>query len=291
MLIHFATAPDVPVLTDDDRIAAAVLAARGIRVETVVWSAPAGIGRADAVVIRSCWDYHLREPAFRGWIARLEQEGVPVINPPGLVRWNLHKSYIGELEDRGVAAVPTVFVDARDARSLGEIIAAEGWEDVVVKPAVSLNAYETWRIAGHESHEHQDRFMQLRSRGDVLVQRYAPEVTTGGEWSLMFFGHQFSHAVRKLPKAGDFRVQTMHGGSVAPDVPPQRLIDDAERVLKALPEAPVYCRVDGVVVDNALIVMEVECIDPVLFFALHAPAASAFADRIIQHLENGGRQS
>lgn len=283
MLIHFVTAPGIPI-TDDDRLAAAALEQRGIRVEPMNWSGPYPTTGGDAVVIRSCWDYHLREAAFRAWLARLEHEGVAVINPPALVRWNLHKAYIAELSSRGVAAVPTAFVGVGATHSLHEILHAQGWLEAVVKPAVSLSAHETWRLAAHEARAHEDRFVRMRRGGDVLVQRFLPEVTAGGEWSLMFFGVQFSHAVRKLPKAGDFRVQTEHGGSVMPDVPPQRVIDSAAGVLHALPQAPVYCRVDGVVVDDEFLVMEVECIDPVLFFALHAPAAALFADAVLTKL-------
>lgn len=283
MLIQFATAPGI-ALTEDDRIAAEALAACGVEVDTVIWSTRHATAGVDAVVIRSCWDYHLREAAFRTWLERLEAAGVRVINPPALVRWNLHKAYIGELSSRGVAAVPTAFVDVRTTPSLHDILAAQGWTEAVVKPAVSLSAYETWRLAAHDAHQHEDRFVRLRARGDVLVQRFLPEVMAAGEWSLMFFGATFSHAVRKLPKAGDFRVQTEHGGSVLIDTPPQSVVDAAARALHALPQLPVYCRVDGVVVDGTLLIMEVECIDPVLFFALHPPAAGLFAGAVMTHL-------
>lgn len=305
MLIHFATSPGIPALTRDDRIAADVLQFRGVRVEPLIWSgardepgwgtvapgsgartnvSPARPTRADAVVIRSCWDYHLHEAAFRAWIAGLESDGVQLINPAALVRWNLHKSYIAELPDHDVAVVPTVFIRTGDGRGLREILEAAGWREAVVKPAVSLSAWETWRVARREADAHEDRFVQLRTRADVLVQEFLPEVTRAGEWSLMFFGPRFSHAVRKLPKPGDFRVQTEHGGSVTLETPPQQVIEAAERVLKVLPEPPVYCRIDGIESGDNFVVMEVECIDPVLFFALHAPAAQYFADEIVNRL-------
>ncbi|HEX2167435.1 MAG TPA: hypothetical protein VHG09_09425 [Longimicrobiales bacterium] len=289
MLIHFATAADLPALTPDDLIAADALRSRGARVEPLIWSSPPAAERADAVVIRSCWDYHLREAAFRAWIAGLQSSNVVVINPPSLVQWNLHKSYIAELQAAGIGTVPTVFAGRGDTRTLSEIISSARWEEAVVKPAVSLSAYETWRVNSRDAAAHEERFMQLRSGGDVLVQEFQPQVMRSGEWSLMYFGRAFSHAVRKLPKNGDFRVQTEHGGSVETDVPDQRLIDDAARVLGALPERPVYCRVDGIVVDDAFLVMEVECIDPVLFFELDRPAADRFADEILNHAADGGR--
>lgn len=124
----------------------------------------------------------------------------------------------------------------------------------------------------------------LRRAGDALVQKFIPEVTTDGEWSLVFLGTQFSHAIRKRAKAGDFRVQIEHGGSAVATAPPDLMITAAERVLAALPVAPVYCRVDGVLTPDAFVVMEVECIDPVLFFELHPPAAALFADAVLEYL-------
>ncbi|MGH7446582.1 MAG: ATP-grasp domain-containing protein, partial [Longimicrobiales bacterium] len=238
----------------------------------------------DAVVIRSCWDYHLREREFSRWIGQLEQTGTTVINPPELVRWNRHKNYIGRLADQGIPVVPTVWIRRGDARSLRDVLGAAGWKETVVKPAISASAYETWRVADGEAEAHEERFARLRAEGDVLVQQYLPEVTRDGEWSLMFFGLEYSHAVRKLPKSGDFRVQTEHGGSVASDVAPPRLIDDARLVLQALPVTPVYCRVDGVIVDDMFMLMEVECIDPVLFFTLHQQAAGRFADEVMRRI-------
>ena len=284
MLILFATAPGIPALTQDDQIAADALQSRGFHVAPLVWSAAPDHMSPDAVVIRSCWDYHLHEDAFRAWIDRLESDGTRVINSPALVRWNLHKSYIAELQRQGVAVVPTVFVRNGDTRRLREIIDACGWREAVVKPAVSLSAWETWRVPLRDADAFEDRFVHLRTQGDVLVQEFLPAVSSAGEWSLMFFGQRFTHAVRKLPKNGDFRVQTEHGGSVALETPPQRLIDAAERVLHALPETPVYCRIDGVESGGAFTVMEVEAIDPVLFFALHPPAATHFAGEIVNQV-------
>ena len=284
MLILFATAPGIPALTQDDQIAADALQSRGLQVAPLVWSAASDDVSPDAVVIRSCWDYHLHEAAFRAWIDRLESDGTRVINSPALVRWNLHKSYIAELQRQGVAVVPTVFVRNGDTRRLREIIDACGWREAVVKPAVSLSAWETWRVPLRDADAFEDRFVHLRTQGDVLVQEFLPAVSSAGEWSLMFFGQRFTHAVRKLPKTGDFRVQTEHGGSVALETPPRRLIDAAERVLHALPERPVYCRIDGVESGGAFTVMEVEAIDPVLFFALHPPAATHFAGEIVNQV-------
>lgn len=288
MHVQFATSADLPHLTEDDLLAARALEARGASVEPVVWTEPRHPEVVpDAVVIRSCWDYHLRPAGFRAWLDDLERAGTTIMNSPALVRWNLHKSYLPLLSEAGVPTVPTVLSATGDQRTLADILDAAGWTEAVVKPAVSLSAYQTWQLPRPDAAAQQERFARLRSTGDVLVQKYVREVTSSGEWSLIFFGTEFSHAVRKHPKPGDFRVQTEHGGSVAAETPPGQLIDDAARAIAALPELPVYSRVDGVVTDDTFAIMEVECIDPVLFFELHPAAAAAFAEAVWRRLGMG----
>ena len=284
--VLFATSRDHPELTADDRLAAAALNGLGVEVAPAVWAdtPPETLNGADAVVIRSCWDYHLYPEAFEDWVTACERSGAVVINAPALLRWNLHKRYLRELESQGVEIVPIVWVEGRDARPLGEVLRGAGWSEAVVKPAVSLSAYETWRTSPIAAAAHQARFEALRRSGDVLVQRYAPEIATRGEWSLVFFGGVYSHAVRKVPKPGDFRVQMDHGGIVRREVAPRALVQAAERVLEVLPEAPVYARVDGIALGDQLLLMELECIDPVLYFGLEPLAAERFARGVVERL-------
>jgi hypothetical protein len=291
LIIQFATAANLPALTPDDHLAGEALAALGVQVEPVVWSEhdPGSAGRVDAVVIRSCWDYHLREREFNAWLGRLERQDLVVINELTLIRWNMHKKYIDALRRSGVPVVPTVWVNRGDARSLRDVLDVTGWGEAVVKPAISASAYETWHVRSRDVASGEERFMRMRSTGDVLVQKFLVEITTDGEWSLVFFGSEFSHAVRKRPRPGDFRVQVEHGGCDVSEVPPPTLIDDAARAVHCLPGSPVYTRVDGVVVDGVFMLMEVECIDPFLYFQMHAPAAARFAAEVMRRVGDGVR--
>lgn len=283
-LILFATSAEHPELTADDRLAAAALRGRGFGVAPAVWTGtPAEtVDPGTVVVIRSCWDYHLLTAEFEGWIDALEGRGTRVVNAPGLLRWNLHKRYLRDLRNRGVHVVPTRWIGQRDGWTLAEVLEEAGWAEAVVKPAVSLSAYETWRTSPAQAPGHQARFAALVRAGDVLVQRFMSEVLTSGEWSLVFFSGAFSHAVRKLPARGDFRVQVDHGGTASPAVPPDPLVASAAGVVRALPYPTAYVRVDGVQSDGAFVVMEVECIDPVLHLAARPGAADRFAEAILR---------
>lgn len=278
-MILFATSAEYADLTEDDHLLAGALEARGVAVEPLVWNEvdAASVDAAALVLIRSCWDYHLHPERFIGWIEALHARGITVVNPPALVRWNMHKRYLLDLAARGVAIIPTVRVTPEDARPLAAILADAGWDEAVIKPAVSLNAWETWRERREDAGRDEARFAALRARGDVLVQPFMPQVAEEGEWSLVFFGTEYSHAVLKRPAPGDFRVQVEHGGSIAAVEPPPAVLAAAQATVRAAAPAPQYTRVDGVRVGDGFQLMELECIDPVLSFGLAPGSADRFA--------------
>ncbi len=278
--IAFATWRDLPRLSSDDRLAAAALEGRGVTVVPAVWDDPAVDWPGfDTVVVRSTWDYHHRPDAFLGWIAALERGGVQLWNPPPLLRWNLDKRYLAELGRRGVAVVPTVTVPKGGEPSLADVLGDAGWDLAVVKPAVSASAHETWRTSREQAGADASRFARLVHAGDVLVQPYLSAVEAG-EWSLCFLGGRYSHAVLKRPRAGDFRVQYELGGAVVVAPPPAALVAQAEAIVALLEEPWLYARVDACLVDGSLVLMELELIEPTLFFHADRDAPARFADAL-----------
>src|SRR5262249_54519652 len=123
MRVAFATYAKLPELDESDRVALDAVRALGIDARPAVWNDDRGGGALDAVVIRSCWDYFDRPAQFLEWLARLEAKGgVTIVNPPGLLRWNMHKRYLAELARRGVPTVPTVWIDRGSDASVGDIV-------------------------------------------------------------------------------------------------------------------------------------------------------------------------
>jgi glutathione synthase/RimK-type ligase-like ATP-grasp enzyme len=279
-LIAFVTWSGLPALSADDQLAAAELETRGATVARTVWDDPAvDWAGFDAVVVRSTWDYHHRPAQFLEWIALLESAGVRVWNPPSLLRWNLDKRYLAELSRRGVAVVPTVTVPRGSDATLADVLVEAGWSQVVVKPAVSASAHETWRTSHQSAGGDASRFARLVRTGDVLVQPYLSAVEAG-EWSLCFIGGRFSHAVLKRPRAGEFRVQYELGGEVLALPPPAALIEQAEAIVDLLREPWLYARVDACDIDGALVLMELELIEPTLFFHADPAAPERFAEAL-----------
>jgi glutathione synthase/RimK-type ligase-like ATP-grasp enzyme len=264
-VIGLVTYAKQPVLTDDDRPLIGALAEIDIDAEPVQWDDASVDWRAyQALVLRSTWDYHLRVPEFEAWLSMLDRERVPLWNPTSVVRWNMHKGYLRELQQAGLLVPATRWLTKGTRIGLQPLLRDAGWNDAIVKPAISASATKTSHVqAGSE--DDAGLFAQLLEETDLLVQQVVPEVAREGEWSLMLIGGTFSHATLKKPRAGDFRVQQEHGGSADPATAPSVVIAAGERIAAHIPGRWLYARVDGVVTGRGFMLMEVECIEPVLF--------------------------
>jgi glutathione synthase/RimK-type ligase-like ATP-grasp enzyme len=288
--VALATCARLPELAADDRLLQEELRRRGVDARPVVWNASEAAWAAfDRVVIRSVWDYHLSLPEFLAWLDLLEAERMQVWNPAALVRANAHKSYLRELEVAGLPVVPTAWIGRGSDVDLGRLLKSRGWTDAVVKPAVSASAFRTWRVSAAEAARSECRgdFRRLLAEGDVLVQRFLPEVQREGEWSFVFFGGEFSHAVLKRPALGDFRVQEELGGSVVAALPAPSAVRDAETFASHVPRPWAYARIDGVVANGKLTLMEIELIEPQLFLSRDPMAAARLAEAVLS--ADGGR--
>ena len=290
-VIALATSARFADLVADDQLLVDVLRARGMHAVAAIWNDPAQRWHDyDAVVIRSCWDYHLAHDAFLAWITQLETAGVRILNPPALVRWNAEKGYLRELAASGVAVVPTRWVERGDVEPLESIMRENSWSEVVVKPAISASAHDTWRTSAGAAVASEGRYREMVKRGRVLVQPYLDVVATDGEWSLLFYDGAYSHGVIKRPRPGDFRVQVEHGGGSEIREPDRHVIEAAGRTLVEAERGrarSLYARVDGCVIDGQFVVMELELIEPDLFLRAHAAAPARLADALLARIGEG----
>jgi glutathione synthase/RimK-type ligase-like ATP-grasp enzyme len=286
MRIALATSKDWPDLTPDDRTLLQPLADRGLKAEPAVWSDPNYPWRhCDAIVIRSCWDYHVRSGEFLRWIAFLESTGCNLWNPAAMIRWNADKSYLRSLENQGIPIVPTLWCEPGETPNLAQTLRNQGWAKAVVKPRISATAHRTQLVETKNAEAGQSLFEELMAGPGVMVQKFMDSIVTEGEWSLIFFGGQFSHAVLKTAKPGDFRVQNDFGGASHPADPPAHVLECAIRAIRTVGYT-LYARVDGVVDrarnEDLFRIMELELIEPALFLTSHSAATGRFADVIAE---------
>jgi len=266
-----------PIERDDDLdYLGPALKRRGIEVEAPGWSDPAvDWSRYDLAVLSSTWDYCEREEEFRAWLRAVDR-ATTLVNPLPIVEWNLEKRYLIELEAAGVPTIPTVWVEpGAESEAVAEI-AAQGWEQVVVKPVVDLGARNLVRIPV-------DLVEDMLGRYDVatMAQPYVPSVATEGEISLVYFRGELSHALRKLPARGDFRVQPQYGGTHVAEDFGTVIREIAEAAVAVAPVPPTYARVDVVAADQGPAVIELELIEPALYLDTDARSAQRLADALL----------
>ena len=278
MRIALVTAQHIDPARTDDALLSAALAERGHSVHWQAWDAEGVRWRDyDRVVLRSCWDYHREPPRFSAWLDSLGED-VPLVNPLPLVRENLHKRYLLKLASAGVPVPPLKLVAQGSGATLAVLQAELGGGDLVVKPAVSGSAWRTLRVPAGGAIAAEAEFAALVAERDAIVQCFVPEIRAG-EYSLMYFRGRYSHAVLKTPARDEFRCQAEYGGIVTNLDPPTAVRETAERAL-ALFGAPPYARLDLVWSQGGARVMEVELIEPVLFFAHHRAAALHMVDAL-----------
>jgi hypothetical protein len=236
--------------------------------------------------VRSCWDYHVDPNKFITWLRHLEHLQIPLWNPAPILQWNLHKTYLRELQTQGVVIPPTCWLTRGCTAELATILTDHGWKEAVIKPAISASAYHTWRTTREKARQDQLRFAALLQHSDVLVQQFMDPIVRYGEWSFVFIQKQYSHGVLKKAKPGDFRVQDDFGGTVEVVTPRLALIEQAQQIIHCIKDPLLFARVDGIERDGELVLMELEVIEPFLFLQSNPHAIERFARAVLTILPN-----
>lgn len=286
MNLVFATCDHQPLITADDQPLADALEARGVGVTPVPWTEldPYALVDAPPILLRSTWDYHRVPTMFRTWLEALEDSGRQTFNPPPVARGNVDKIYLKDLDTAGISIPRTRWLDRVDPASIDLVLDEESWTSAVLKPRIAATAYGTFLVEGGTSLS-DDELLPARGSG-AMLQELIPEVAERGEISLVFLGGRFSHAVVKRAKPGDFRVQKDFGGKVEVAIPSPAVLSFADDVMTHVPSTCIYARVDVVESSRGPILMELELIEPELYFLLVPEAAHRFAGLIVDQLQS-----
>lgn len=272
--ICFLSTDNLDGYTFDDDLAVEPLNKLGWHVDTVSWHDPV-VEWSDftAVIIRTTWDYQHHSDRFLKVLKTIDKSSAVLENPLDIVRWNLSKTYLPEMEDRGCPIVPTVWNAAYTEKSFDE------WQDhfrsseLIVKPTISATAQHTHRLTAFDP-----ELTETFANRKFMVQPFMAAIVSEGEYSLFYFGGEFSHAINKSPKAADFRVQEEHGGIITAVEPEARMLSAADKAIRAIGKELLYARVDLVRdTEGDFALMELELIEPALYLRMDAGSPERFA--------------
>ncbi|GER60436.1 ATP-grasp domain-containing protein [Patiriisocius marinus] len=262
------------------------LVSKGVSVERTNWdNTDYNFAKTDAIVFRTIWDYFERYEEFSVWLEKVSKL-TTVINPLSLIQWNIDKHYLADLSDKGVSVMESVFINTGEHQSLNAICLKKGWDDIVIKPAISGAAMHTYKIMASEISKNEALFRKLVDERDMLVQEFQPTIMTKGETSLMIFNGKFTHAILKRTKEGEFRVQDDFGGTVHAYEPNSNEIELAEKAFAVCDPKPAYGRADIVWdTEGNPMISELEIIEPELWVRTYPNSAFDFAEGILSFVK------
>lgn len=274
----FVTSTSGDFFRDDEVLIRAFLK-RGIRADRIPWDAEdVDWASYDCAFVRSTWDYYTRCAEFLNRIETLSDE-VAIWNSPPVIRWNTNKKYLLEFIEHGVGVVPTVLMDGCSFEDAARIASDRGWKRYVLKPCISGGALATYRLP-EDSAKSGEKIKGVE--GGFLLQPYLPAIETEGEWSFIFFGKDYQYAVKKTAAPGDYRVQSIYGGQYQMATPSPADLKASIEVMEALDDDVRYARVDMVRDEKGnLALMELELIEPYLFFNESRFGADTFVDSVL----------
>ncbi|MBC6109524.1 RimK family alpha-L-glutamate ligase [Pedobacter fastidiosus] len=239
---------------------------KGLNIEKVIWNDPqVNWENYQLAILKSPWDYFDLIGDFYNWLNFLEEKKIKLLNPIDVVKWNADKHYLNDIQSAGLKVTPSFFISKADQIDLADYFIKFDTKKLIVKPCVSGGAKNTFKVTSENVAEINSKLAMLIKDEDFIVQPFLDEIPESGEWSFIFFNGEFSHALLKKTKTGDFRVQHTFGGTIYPQNPGRKLIDTAKEYVDLFAKGCLYARVDGVMVNNEFTLMELELIEPFLF--------------------------
>lgn len=277
--VAFLTIDDMTDFISDDELMYDALNDFGVELEEVPWKAERDWKAFEMVVIRTTWDYQDAPKDFLKKLKEIETSGGNLLCPSSVVQWNMHKSYLKQLEQEGVKIVPSIFGDNLTKEVFETAATAFEVNKFIVKPPVSANADNTYIMKEGDLDEKALKFFKNK---EYIVQPYINSINTHGEYSLIFFNGEYSHALVKVPAKEDFRVQEEHGGRVLGFKANEQMLEIAQKAINFIKEDVLFTRVDLVQLkDDSYAVMEVELIEPALYLKMDPKAPRTFAKAIV----------
>lgn len=255
-----------PTVENEDDKLLKFLQGKDLQVEKAIWNDPqVQWEKYDLALLKSPWDYFDLIEDFYSWLEKLRTKKVKLLNPIDTVKWNADKHYLQDIKAKGLQVTPSIFLEKNTLVNLGSYFEEFKADKFIVKPCVSGGSKNTFKVNKENVAEVSAKLSALLTEEAFIAQPFLKEIEEEGEWSFLFFDQQFSHALLKKAKSGDFRVQHAHGGTIHPQEAPAELLQKAQQYVNLFAKGCLYARVDGAVVNGEFLLMELELIEPFLF--------------------------
>lgn len=267
-------------LEDEEAILLGHLRESGLDVHREIWTdKKVAWSDYDVVLLKSPWDYHEKYEAFCRWMDVVKKSGARMLNPHNIVKWNSDKHYLQKIAMAGLNVIPSAIIERGELPLLSSFFYQFRTDKLIVKPCVSAGARQTFTVTPQNLAGQQVTLTTLLKDEAFIVQPFIREIAEG-EWSFIFLDGRFSHSVLKKPKRGDFRVQEYHGGTADTVEATEKHIQSASAYVKQFAKGCLYARVDGILIDDELHLMELELIEPYLFLGKHPEAYQRYTEAL-----------
>jgi hypothetical protein len=275
-----------------DHLVEPYLAELGLQVDTLSWrDTSINWDNYEIVIIRTPWDYQDAPDAFLDVLKTIENSRAYLENSLDIVRWNIDKVYLQQLENLGVLLIPThwqnrLLTSSLTTEQINGFFTQFNTKEIIIKPRISANADNTFWLKRDQPIDIDTLNTTFKER-DFMVQPFVPDILARGEYSLFYFNGEYSHTILKTPTNNDFRVQEEHGGKLTSISPSNALLTTASQCMQAIASLhtmPLYARLDLVEFEGKYCLMEAELIEPSLYFNMDEQSPKRFADAVIARL-------
>jgi glutathione synthase/RimK-type ligase-like ATP-grasp enzyme len=256
------------VVPNEDEMLLQLFSKHQHQVTLKVWDDPSVDWTSyDIIIIKSTWDYFIGKiEKFYQWLTFIKEKNIPCLNHPDLIKWNADKHYLLDIQSAGLNIVPSIIIEKNNLFYADDAFQKFKADELIVKPTISGGAMNTLRLNINNAKDHETQINKWLTEQAYLVQPLKKEIIDEGEWSFLFFNGQFSHHLLKVAKKGEFRIQHFFGGKIiSPDFD-RNIINVAQEYVNKFAPNSLYVRVDGVITKNGFELMELELIEPYMFF-------------------------
>jgi len=282
----FLTIEDLDDFECYDQLLVEPLRKNGWEVHEVPWRRKnTDWDRFDIVIIRSPWDYYHDPEKFLDVLENIDHSSARLENSLEMVRWNIDKRYLRDIQAKGIPIVPTHWRPKWGEQNITSFFKLFDAEEIIIKPVISAGADCTFRLQKYPPKATLKEIRSIFAEQPFMVQPMMQNIIEEGEFSLFYFSGTYSHTVLKTPKQGDFRVQEEHGGQLRLIKPEKKLKNLGKQTMQMLHETPLYARIDFVrTSDNHFALMELELIEPSLYFNMDPESPERFVKALEQHI-------